>query len=155
MSSLDNPIGTNQINARKNINYAKVNPYDSVTDFATIDTAYNSSALMHDFQNKLSNDVTQTNNSSNINKNLQSLMNDSNISPDSEELINYNADQMVGALYDTKQSPPKSIQQLKPSDPIPIQIYAVQQPDSACKFFLLVLLIVVLVYGIYILYQQK
>lgn len=147
----------NQSNARKNINYTNVNPYDSHADFATIDTAYNSSALMNDFQNKLSNQTTQTDNSPNINQNLQSLMNDSNISPQSEELINYNADQMVGALYDHTKNP-EPVTQTNEIEPKPNQhpIYVVQQDNhSTFKFFLLVLLVIVLIYGLYKLYKSN
>lgn len=147
-----------------------IDPCGSKFDsYAPLDTAYDSSIYMNDFQNKLSQH----------NPLLQKMVNDKDqsdgliISQQSEEKLNKNIDEIIGSLYRNeqpicdKQSIPnknKSIPILNPFDPR-------QQTDclldyanmtsytlasmNIFKFILLVILIILLIYGIFLLYNDN
>ncbi|AGC01735.1 hypothetical protein H012_gp730 [Acanthamoeba polyphaga moumouvirus] len=68
---------------------------------APLDTAYNNSNLMRDFQNKLSgNNTIPINNNANINDNISNLVRNNQILPhQSEEKIDVNVDKIVGEYY--------------------------------------------------------
>lgn len=145
------------------------NPNDNSCHFANLDVAFNPSGLMNDFQNKM---VSKNPFSQKLMENDVFDINDLKISQQSEEKIDNNIDQMIGALYNsdhefTKQN---GVQ-------IPLtrqQYYLTQQHgsellekfkshDTSCtingmnffKFLLLLILIAALIYGIYWLYKEN
>ncbi|XWV25596.1 hypothetical protein QJ856_gp0158 [Tupanvirus deep ocean] len=97
-------------NGRTNINYENVGPYgNSSGSFASLETAFSPSAPMNDFQNKMTNKnplfiQNMDSDNANINNNIQTMLkschsDEFKISPQSEEKIDNNVDQMIGALY--------------------------------------------------------
>ncbi|XWV26933.1 hypothetical protein QJ857_gp0116 [Tupanvirus soda lake] len=97
-------------NGRTNINYENVGPYgNSSGSFASLDTAFSPSGPMNDFQNRMINKnpifvQNVENDDANVDNNIQTLLrsyqaDELKISPQSEEKIDNNVDQMIGALY--------------------------------------------------------
>ncbi|AGF85562.1 hypothetical protein QJ854_gp220 [Moumouvirus goulette] len=68
---------------------------------ASLDTAYNNSNLMRDFQNKLSgnNTLSINHDHANINDNITNLRNNQILPHQSEEKIDVNVDKIVGEYY--------------------------------------------------------
>jgi hypothetical protein len=100
------------IHNRENINYENVGPYgNSSGSFAPLDIAFNNSLPMSDFQNRIVNQNSLLMNNDNlvpnyetnhINNNIQNILGTGRkilISPQSEEKINNNVDEIVGAYY--------------------------------------------------------
>jgi hypothetical protein len=99
--------------SRKNINYDKVGPnLNSSTSFATLDTAFSQSPAMQDFQCKMlsHNPMLSQNLVDEQNVSVQDNSQDGIIiSQESEEKMNNNAEEMIGALYNRDQEHARQI----------------------------------------------
>ncbi|AVL94597.1 hypothetical protein ma211 [Moumouvirus australiensis] len=150
---------------------------------ATLDTAYNNSNLMRDFQNKLSGNNTLSNN---INDNISQLRNNQILPHQSEEKIDVNVDKIVGEYYNRDDDIKRQLNRdstgneyIYPNVPtaqngvnFPLdrsQYYSPQVYGSELlegytntgsgidfwRLLLLIILIVALIYGIYWLYNNN
>lgn len=180
------------IHNRSNINYENVSPYgDKSNTLATLDIAFNQSGQMNDFQNKMENQITNNNIpnindniNNNINDNIQSMLGKENngflLSSQSEEKLDNNVEEMLGAYYNKDilkqnetplipliRNQPYSPYNSKLSEKFNLQQNAGQlwtdtnttsynaTGMSFLKFLILIVLIVILIYCIYWLYRNN
>lgn len=133
-------------NERKNINFDNVIPYDDKSNFATFETNYNPPTNAPG--TKIVNSTT-------------SINDDFIISQQSEEKINNNVDKIVNSIYDNEMiSPNLPVNKFHNVNPVyapNIIIHKVPKNSQmgTCKFFMLLIFIIILGYGLFQLYKRS